>query len=197
MLAPIEPEAENAGEGRAIHPMDQPDRTSPDRGAFERLVEEYADRIYNVSLRICGNPADAEDSVQDAFLSAYRAWASFRGDANPTTWLYRIAVNAALMRVRDRRPTEYLTELVYREEPDDWSGRLDDLVQRAEQQEIVLEGIRLLSPDLRAAIVLRDVDGLSTSEAAEALEISEAALKSRLHRARILLRQHLADYFRT
>src|SRR6478672_3648805 len=112
MLAPADPEQENAGEGRAYYRMDQPDPSPPDRGAFERLVEEYADRIYNVALRITGHRADAEDAMQEAFLSAYRAWPTFRGESSPTTWLYRIAVNAALTRVRLRRPIDYLTDLV-------------------------------------------------------------------------------------
>jgi RNA polymerase sigma-70 factor (ECF subfamily) len=176
--------------------MDQPDRPLPDRGAFERLIEEYADRVYNVALRITGNRADAEDSMQEAFLSAYHAWSTFRGQSSPATWLYRIAVNEALMRVRARRPVEHLTELVYQEEVSDWSDDLSNVAQRAEQRDLLLAGLALLEPDQRAALVLRDIDGLSTAEAAEALEISEQALKSRLHRARALLRQHLADYYR-
>jgi RNA polymerase sigma-70 factor (ECF subfamily) len=176
--------------------MDQPDQDTPDRAAFERLIEEYADRIYNVALRITGNPADAEDSMQEAFLSAYRAWSAFRGQSSPSTWLYRIAVNEALMRVRARRPVEYLTELTYESEIVDWSSDLLESAQRAERHEQLLQGIGLLEPDYRAALVLRDIDGLSTSEAAEALEITEQALKSRLHRARALLRQYLAEFFR-
>jgi RNA polymerase sigma-70 factor (ECF subfamily) len=176
--------------------MDQPESGSPTRAAFERLVEEYADRIYNVALRITGNQADAEDSMQDAFLQAYRSWSSFRGQSAPTTWLYRIAVNAALRRVQSRRPMEYLTELAVEEEVVDWSGDLAERAHSAEQRERILAGIDLLPPDERAALVLRDVDGLSTAEAAAALEITEQALKSRLHRARVLLRQHLGEYFR-
>lgn len=196
MLAPVGSGPDNAGEGRARDPMDQPDRGMPDRGAFERLIEEYADRIYNVALRITGNRADAEDSMQEAFLSAYRAWSTFRGHASRSTWLYRIAVNEALMRVRGRRPVEYLTELVYEEEVAEWSPDLAELASRSELRTVVLEALSLLEPEQRAALVLRDIDGLSTTEAAEALEISEPALKSRLHRARALLRQHLAEYFR-
>jgi RNA polymerase sigma-70 factor (ECF subfamily) len=176
--------------------MDQPDQDTPDRAAFERLIEEYADRIYNVALRITGNRADAEDSMQEAFLSAYRAWSAFRGQSSPATWLYRIAVNEALMRVRLRRPVEYLTELAYETEVADWSADLLEGAHRAEQQERLLWAIGLLEPSYRAALVLRDIDGLSTAEAADALEISEQALKSRLHRARAMLRQHLAEYYR-
>jgi RNA polymerase sigma-70 factor (ECF subfamily) len=176
--------------------MDQPERGSPDRGAFERLVEEYADRIYNVALRITGDRAEAEDAMQEAFLSAYRAWSSFRGESSPRTWLYRIAVNSALMRVRERRLAEPLTELTTEEDVEDWSAGVMEIVERSEMQQRVLAGISSLEPDQRSALVLRDIDGLSTTEAAEALEISEQALKSRLHRARALLRQYLAEYFR-
>jgi RNA polymerase sigma-70 factor (ECF subfamily) len=176
--------------------MDQPDRGPPERGAFERLIEEYADRIYNVALRLTGNRADAEDAMQEAFLSAYKAWSSFRGESSPRTWLYRIAVNAALMRLRSQHPTEYMSELPPEEDVRDWSANIVEIAERSEIQERVLTGIGLLEPDQRSALVLRDVDGLSTAEAAEALEISEQALKSRLHRARALLRQYLAEYFR-
>jgi len=196
MLAPAGSGRENAGEGRAEYRMDQPDRTSPGRKAFERLVEEYADRVYNVALRITGDPTDAEDAMQEAFLSAYNAWPGFRGESSPMTWLYRIAVNAALMRVRSRHPIEYLSELGDDPDVQDWSASAADLAQQSELQARLLVGLGLLAPDQRSALVLRDVDGLSTAEAAEVLEISEQALKSRLHRARLLLRQYLADYFR-
>lgn len=176
--------------------MDQPEPAQPERRAFERLVEEYADRVYNVALRITGSPADAEDAMQDAFLNAYRAWATFRGEANPTTWLYRIAINTALTRVRARHPIDYLDELSFEDEPRDWSDSLAELAQRSDLQRQVQAGLEQLHPDQRAAIVLRDVDGLSTAEAAATLEISEQALKSRLHRARLLLRGYLAECFR-
>jgi RNA polymerase sigma-70 factor (ECF subfamily) len=190
------PAAGPGASGLRPRPAPEADAATPDRGAFGRLVEEYADRLYNVALRITGDPADAEDSLQDAFLRAYRSWASFRGESSPTTWLYRIAVHAALARVRARRPVEYLTGREVDGDVDDWSDRLSDHAQRSEQRARILEGIGLLAPDLRAALVLRDVEGLSTAEAAAALQITEQALKSRLHRARALLRQHLAEYFR-
>src|SRR5919202_3596818 len=91
---------------------------TPSLVAFEQLIEEYGDRVYGIALRITGLPADAEDAMQEAFLSAFRSWASFRAEASPTTWLYRIAVNAALQRVRARRPVEYLIE-----EEDEGEGR--------------------------------------------------------------------------
>ena len=176
--------------------MDDPQPGAPEHWTFERLVEEYADRIYNVALRVTGDRSDAEDAMQEAFLSAYAAWPRFRGESSPVTWLYRIALNTALMRVRSRRPVEYLSELVPEDDVQDWSPSVADLAQRSELQERILTGISLLEPDQRSALVLRDIDGLSTAAAAEVLEISEQALKSRLHRARMLLRQYLADYFR-
>jgi RNA polymerase sigma-70 factor (ECF subfamily) len=166
-----------------------------DRDVFVRMVEEYADRVYNVALRIAGNEADAEDAMQSAFESAFREWPRFRGDSRPTTWLYRIAVNAALMRVRALHPSDYLSELPDEVEVRDWSASVVELAERSELQDVLNAGLSQLPPDFRAALVLRDIDGLSTAEAAEALEISVQALKSRLHRARALLRAHLADYF--
>src|SRR2546422_5305523 len=134
MVAPADFRRENAGEGEPYQAMDDPPRGSSDRGTFERLIEDFADRIYNVALRITGNRSDAEDAMQEAFLSAFSAWSSFRGEATPTTWLYRIAVNTALMRVRSRRPVEYLSELVPEDEVQDWSAGVADLAQRSELQ---------------------------------------------------------------
>src|SRR5262245_48993694 len=178
--------------------MDGPDRNLGDRDAFERLVEELADRVYNVALRITGDATEAEDATQDAFLRAWRNWSGFRGEASPTTWIYRIAVNASLERVRRRRPPDdYLSEVGDEDAAVvDWSPSVAELAERSELRDLVLGGLELLEPDQRVALVLRDIDGLSTAEAAEALDISEQALKSRLHRARAALRGHLTDYFR-
>ena len=166
-----------------------------DARTFEGLIERYSDRVYSIALRITGSPDEAADAVQDAFLSAYEHREAFRGGAAPSTWLYRIAVNAALQRVRDRRPTEQLDaggeagpEIV------DWSEDVMQRVETGELRETLERGIGLLPINERVAFVLRDVQGLSTTEAASVLEIGEAALKSRLHRARVLMRQYLADY---
>jgi RNA polymerase sigma-70 factor, ECF subfamily len=170
---------------------------TPDLVAFEQLVAEYQDRVYGIALRITGSPAEAEDVMQDAFLDAFRAWASFRGEAAPTTWLYRIAVNAALRRVRSRHDVEYLSEQARPdEEIVDWSA---DAAQAAVRHELELrleDGITRLPEDLRVVFILRDVEGLSTAETLAALDITEAAVKSRLHRARVLLRRCLGDLFR-
>ena len=167
---------------------------TPHLVAFEQLVEEYGDRVYGIALRITGSPSDAEDAMQDAFLSAFKAWTTFRGDSSPTTWLYRIAVNAALQRVR-RRPDDYLAE---RDEEAaqivDWTGDAAFAAVRAELQTQLEQAIALLPPDLQVALVLRDIEGLSTAETAAVMELTEAAVKSRLHRARAILRRHLQEF---
>jgi len=167
---------------------------TPEFVAFEQLVAEYQDRVYGIALRITGSPAEAEDVMQDAFLDAFRAWSAFRGAAAPTTWLYRIAVNAALRRVRSRHDVDYLSE---REGSDDdvsdWSGDVVQAALRREVEQRLEDGIARLPEDLRVTLILRDVEGLSTAETSAALEITEAAVKSRLHRARVLLRQYLGD----
>jgi RNA polymerase sigma-70 factor (ECF subfamily) len=166
-----------------------------DRHEFEILIEGYSDRLYSIALRITSSAEDAEDAVQDAVLSAYQSWARFRGEARSTTWLYRIVVNAALERVRRRRPEDYLTATGYEEaEVVDWSEDLARRVEDADLREMLERGITLLPEELRVALVLRDVEGLSTTDSAGILDISEAALKSRLHRARVLLRQWVAGY---
>ena len=165
------------------------------RAVFERVVEEFADRVYSIALRITGRHEDAEDALQETFLSAYRNWDEFRGEAQRSTWLYRIAVNAALQRVRQRRDDTPLEDLGYEsEDVPDWSTDLPADVERSELLRELEAALGRLPEDLRVVVVLRDVGGLSTAEAAEALQISEAAHKSRLHRGRALLRQHLQQY---
>jgi len=158
-------------------------------------VEEHSAFVFNVAYRMMGNPEDAEDVAQDAFISAYRAYDRFRGEARPTTWLYRITVNAALMRLRKTKIARALTKTGLDDvEVVDWSASPEREAVNAELGERLQDGISRLEPDLRAAVVLRDVQGFSNTEAAEALDIIVAALKSRLHRARVLLRKFLSDY---
>jgi RNA polymerase sigma-70 factor (ECF subfamily) len=168
---------------------------TPDLVAFEQLVAEYGDRVYGIALRVTGSPSDAEDVMQEAFLQAFRSWSTFRGEAAPTTWLYRIAVNASLMRVRGRRPEELLSEQDEGVEVVDWTADAAQSVLRGELHQQLEAGITRLPEDLRVTLILRDVEGLSTAETAAALEVTEATVKSRLHRARVLLRRYLADLF--
>ena len=159
---------------------------------FDSIVEEHSSFVYNVAYRMMGNP---EDVVQDAFLSAYRAFERFRGQSRVTTWLYRITVNAALMRLRKTKLSRTLTQTgLDNVVIADWSNTPEKGAANTELHGKLWDGINQLEPDLRAAVVLRDVEGLSNTEASDVLEITVSALKSRLHRARVLLRKYLADY---
>lgn len=175
---------------------DSPSEAGPSVGPdFDALVEEHSDFVYNVAYKMMGNPEDAEDVAQEAFLSAYRAFDRFRGESRPTTWLYRITVNAALMKLRKTKLARTLTQTGVEDmEVVDWSASPHREAVNTELMENIQAGIDRLEPDLRAAVVTRDVEGFSNVEAAEILDITVPALKSRLHRARILLRKYLSDY---
>jgi RNA polymerase sigma-70 factor (ECF subfamily) len=162
---------------------------------FEDIVTEYGDFVFNLAYRILGNHADAEDAAQDAFLAAYRNFHRFRGESKVSTWLYRIATNAALMKLRRERPRRTLTETGYEEMdlPSPNEGP-ESLAVNSELREHLEEGLDMLPPNLKAAVVLRDVQGLSNEEASETLDISVSSLKARLHRGRVLLRGHLQGY---
>ena len=167
-------------------------RVIPD---FEDIVEEYGDFVYNLTYRVLGNHADAEDAAQDAFLAAYRNFGRFRGESKVSTWLYRIAVNAALMRLRRDRNKNTLTQTGYDEiqivSPTDGPEKL---ALNSELREHLEAGLDQLPDNLKTAVVLRDVQGLSNEEAADILEVSVSSLKARLHRGRVLLRKYLQDY---
>jgi RNA polymerase sigma-70 factor (ECF subfamily) len=175
-----------------------PSGANSDREAFEALVEQYIDRLYRAALRLTGSPQDAEDALQDALLSAYQHWGEFRHASAGGTWLYRITVNAALGRARRWRPEEYLSDTGYLQaEVVDWSEDLARRVEAAELRSVLDSGVARLQDDFRVVLVLRDVEGLSTAETAAILDLSEAAVKSRLHRARVLLRQFVSTYLET
>ena len=166
-------------------------------GDFDRIVEEHSSFVYNVAFRMMGNPQDAEDVAQEAFISAYRAFGRFRGESKVTTWLYRITVNAALMRLRKEKKARTLTQtglddLVI----PDWSDAPFRAARDSELGDRMRDGIEMLPDDLKAAVVLRDMEELSNAEAAEVIGISVPALKSRLHRGRVLLRKHLEEYLK-
>ena len=171
------------------------DRAASDE-AFSLIVEEHAGFAYNVAYRMLHNSADAEDAVQETFISAYRAFHRFKGQSKVSTWLYRIVVNACLMKIRkEKSRANYLTETGYNDEViQDWGNDPEKAAINGELRDVVEAGLAWLSPDLRAAVVLRDVQGVTTEEGAEALGLSVAAFKSRLHRGRVLLRQYLQGY---
>ncbi|MBI4311849.1 MAG: sigma-70 family RNA polymerase sigma factor [Chloroflexi bacterium] len=162
---------------------------------FEEVVERYGDFVYNVALRMTSNPTEAQDVTQEAFMDAFRAWDRFRGDSQVSTWLYRITVNRSLMRARkDKRERMLVQGGVEDREIVDWTQNPEQSAVSGELRGKLEEGLSLLPNDLRAAVVLRDVQGLSNEEAAQALEVTVPALKARLHRGRVLLRKHLQDY---
>ena len=162
---------------------------------FSQIVEQHSDLVYNVALKMMGRSEDAEEVAQDAFLSAYRAFERFRGESKVTTWLYRITVNAALMRLRRDKRSRTLTRTGLEDvDVPDWSDTPERLASNSELGDRLSEGIELLPHDLKAAVVLRDVEGLTSAEAAQLLDITVPSLKSRLHRGRVLLRKHLEEY---
>src|ERR1700675_4993081 len=171
--------------------------------AFEQLVRRYDRNVFRIAQHITQNREDAEDVVQDAFLKAYGNLAQFQEQSKFYTWLVRIAVNEALMRLRRRRPERMvsLDEEVKTEDDSlprevaDWSPNPEQQYTQAELREILSKTIQGLPPGFRTVFVLRDVEGLSTEETAAALELSVPAVKSRLLRARLQLRERLGRYF--
>ena len=172
--------------------------------AFEELVTRYERKIFRLTRNITGNMQDAEDAMQEAFLKSYEHLANFKGDSRFYTWLVRIAVNEALMKLRHRHPGEFSIdeevgasgeELMPRE-LDDWGPTPEERYQQVEMQEILSEAIDKLEPDFRIVFILRDVEELSTEETAKLLDLSITATKSRLLRARLKLRQRLNRHFR-
>ena len=175
-----------------------------DVGAFEQLVRRYDRNVFRIAQHITQNREDAEDVVQDAFLKAFQNLGQFQGQSKFYTWLVRIAVNEALMRLRRRRPERMvsLDEDVKTEEDSmprevaDWSPNPEQLYSQAELKDILGKTIQGLPPGFRTVFVLRDVEGLSTEETAESLSLSIPAVKSRLLRARLQLRERLNKFFK-
>lgn len=175
---------------------------SGDATAFEELVNRYERKIFRLTMNITRNHEDAEDAMQEAFLKAYAHLGSFQEDSRFYTWLVRIAANEALMRLRKRRPNQFsLDEPVEGDEDlmpreiQDWGPSPEQRYAQTEMHGILDQVIDQLEPDYRAVFVLRDVEELSTEETAAAMGISVAAVKSRLLRARLKLRQKLDRYF--
>src|SRR5512147_3100007 len=176
-----------------------------DISAFEELVHRYDRNVFRIAQHITQNREDAEDVVQDAFLKSYENLQNFQEQSKFYTWLVRIAVNEALMRLRRRRPERMvsLDEEVKTDEDSmprevaDWSPNPEQQYNQAELKEILGKTIQGLPPGFRTVFVLRDVEGLSTEETAEALELSIPAVKSRLLRARLQLRERLNKYFKS
>jgi RNA polymerase sigma-70 factor, ECF subfamily len=174
-----------------------------DRAACEDCIRLHATGIYRFALRLTRNEAEAEDVVQDTFMNAFRGIGNFEGRASLRTWLFRIAYNAAMMRLRKRQP-----EMVSIEEATDpeegfplpeaffdWSSLPEAELEKTEVREEMEKAINKLPSKLREVFVMRELEELSTEETARVLEITQETVKTRLHRARMWLRERLTSYF--
>jgi RNA polymerase sigma-70 factor (ECF subfamily) len=178
------------------------------REAPETLVNRYGDRVWRLAYRITGNREDAEEVAQDALWTAARKIGTFKGESAFGSWLYRITANAAYQKLRSRRgqdrevswedllpnfdETGRLAEWM-----DDWSDKVDEPILQEELRTVLRSAVDALPPDYRTAFVLHDVEGLSNPEIARMLGISLPAVKSRVHRSRLFLRQRLGKYLAT
>ena len=177
-------------------------QSSDPSSAIAELFETYADPIYRLAMQLLGDPAGAEDVVQETFISAITHRESFEGRSKLSSWLYRIAYNAAIGRLRARQ-MEPLPE----DEPDDespaplphslvdWNLTPEQLHQDSEAAEVLQKAILKLPMKYRVVFFLRDMEDQSTEQTAEVLGLTETAVKVRLHRARLALREALSDYF--
>lgn len=174
-----------------------------DRAEFVRLVDGSASGIHRLALRMLGNEQDAEDVLQNTFLKALQSLPGFEGRSSLNTWLYRIAINEALMLVRRRRPEVHIAEEAGEETADlplpvqltDWCCLPEPDFLSSEAKQALDRAISNLPEKLRVVFLLRDIEGLSIQETTEALGLTETAVKTRLLRARLRLREELSLYF--
>ena len=204
------------GSAGTVHPPAMSDAAVEDRAlldraqdgdmeAFEALVERHEDRLYGLALRMTRSEADAAEVVQDTFLAAYQNLKNFRGEAAFGSWVHRIAANNALMRLRHRRVVEATEEPEGPEFDDrghwaeypamDWSRRADDQLIDAELGQAIQKAADRLPEPYRQVFLLKDVEGLSYEQIAEITGDSVPAIKSRLHRARLSLRDAIDGFY--
>lgn len=204
------PQTENPGLGGLSDDALVTRAKQKDFEAFEVLVERYQDKVYRLAYRFMRNETEAKEIVQETLLSVWRKLDGFKGDSQFSSWLYRVTANAALMRLRtQRRHPEVSTEeldpsFLDRGGPaygqvtspgENWARRPDDELQSEELRTQLQRAIDDLPEIYRTVFLIRDVDGFSTEETAEALDISVPTVKTRLHRARVALREAIAKYF--
>ena len=168
--------------------------------AFEDLVNRYEKKIYRLGLNVTGSPEDAEDVLQETFLKAFEHLADFREDSRFYTWIVRIALNEGLMKLRKRRTDKSMPmEDIVGEEGEvmpreftDWKPNPEESLAQTELRAILQNAAQSLPVSFRTVFLLRDVEGLSTEETAQLLDLTEGAVKARLHRARLQLREELS-----
>lgn len=168
-----------------------------ERDAFEQLVRRYADRLYAVVLRLVADADEAEEITQETFMRAWRGIGRFEGRSQFFTWIYRIGINEAKRRAKRRPAVGMLTSIEEDpiDEAPDWSEAPEFRAEQSDLRRVLENAIHALPIEYRAPLILRDVEGLSTEQAATVMELGEAAFKSRLHRARLAVRRAVEGYF--
>ena len=177
---------------------------SGDRDEFAQLVDAYSGPIYRMAMKMLGDGQDAEDVLQNTFLNAFKHIRSFVGRSTLATWLYRIAANEALMMIRKQRPETTLTDTSLEDDEGedyspvqfvDWCCLPEDELLSSEARSRLDRAIQRLPERLRIVFILRDLEGLSIEETSQALDLSQTAVKTRLLRARLNLREQLSSYY--
>ncbi|MEP7136410.1 MAG: sigma-70 family RNA polymerase sigma factor [Chloroflexota bacterium] len=174
-----------------------------DRAEFARLVDTYSSPIYRLGLKMLGTPQDAEDVLQNTFLNVLTHLSSFEGRSSLSTWLYRIAANEALMLIRKKKPEVNVDDFQAGDNDEDllptqfvdWSALPEDELLSGEGKKNLDAAIQTLPESMRVVFLLRDVEGLSIKETADALNLTETNVKTRLLRARMFLREQLSTYY--
>ena len=178
-----------------------------DQSAFEEIFNRYVDKVYGIALRVTRDPDQSEEVLQEVFITLIEKAESFRGEAKFSTWLYRVTMNESFMHLRSEKryqsdislddyvPYDENGTLMGRIKSKDWSSRPDIIIYSKEALKIIDDAVNELPEPFRVVFHLKDIDGLSNEEISKVLDISVPAVKSRLHRARLFLRDKLSDYF--
>ncbi|MCM8762264.1 MAG: sigma-70 family RNA polymerase sigma factor [Candidatus Omnitrophica bacterium] len=174
-----------------------------DMKAFEDLIKITSGRIYNLGLRMLHNKEDAADIMQETYIAAYENLPKFKGTSSFSTWLYRIATNFALMKMRKEKGRKVseerlkdISKNLYNTAINDWTDSPVDHLKKQELKTALDKAIESLPPKYRSVFVLHDIEGLPIAEVADILSISKAAVKTRSHRSRLYLREKLSEYFK-
>ncbi len=177
---------------------------SGDREEFSRLMDSYSGPIYRLALKMLGIPSDAEDVLQNTFMKAFQHIKDFEGRSSISTWLYRIASNEALMLLRKQRPETSFSDIETEDSENsdyspvqfaDWRALPEEEFLTSESQAAMDQAVKHLPESQRIVFILRDIEGLSILETGQVLNLSEAAVKTRLLRARLHLREELSTYY--